>query len=498
MVLIISVYEIFLFHIIACYFICDYFRCAKNKSLHNITIIIMATVKAFIRTGKKGKPVNVRFRLSDGRDIQLFHVSEIYIQPEKWDAKNEKHISPRIATKLERSEEKQFNDSIIERKGLVLSTYLNNEIKDSETLNDLIDKALNPNRGVTNLHDLNIEQRFEMYYEDAHKNGVIGSVTKKSYAVFARELRRFLIINRLVGIKTSEFSNNHILELMQFLKMEYTFVEHYIDLYKDVRNVPTEQRVKNTIATKLKRFQAFFNEIENRDEIQINPFRKLGRKQRSQILREQYDEPVFLLKSEFMQIKEAVVPKSLQSAKDTFLLHCALGCRIGDYQRLSYDNISVEDGIPYMHYMPEKTKKDGAIRSEIKTPLLKFALDIIKKTNFDLPLLKYASGKDGYNKKIRKLIKFIGIERKVACYNEQKGINEYKSLSDIASSKLARKTHVDIMNKVQVNLYAAGLHKEGSRAVERYTSMGIEDRFILMCAAFGEDDYRVDDKLNVK
>ena len=37
----------------------------------------MTTVKAFIRTGKKDKEVNVRFRLSDGRNVQLFHKSDI-------------------------------------------------------------------------------------------------------------------------------------------------------------------------------------------------------------------------------------------------------------------------------------------------------------------------------------------------------------------------------------------------------------------------------------
>lgn len=51
----------------------------------------MTTVKAFIRTGKKDKEVNVRFRLSDGRNVQLFHKSEIMVLPNIWDAKNEQY-----------------------------------------------------------------------------------------------------------------------------------------------------------------------------------------------------------------------------------------------------------------------------------------------------------------------------------------------------------------------------------------------------------------------
>ncbi len=54
-----------------------------------------------------------------------------------------------------------------------------------------------------------------------------------------------------------------------------------------------------------------------------------------------------------------------------------------------------------------------------------------------------------------------------------------------------RVTHVDMLNKVQINYYAAGLHREGSKAVFRYTSLELADRFALLNAAFGEEGYRV-------
>ena len=53
------------------------------------------------------------------------------------------------------------------------------------------------------------------------------------------------------------------------------------------------------------------------------------------------------------------------------------------------------------------------------------------------------------------------------------------------------------MNKVQVDLYAAGLHRQGSKAVLRYTMLELRDRFVLMCAAFGEEQYKVDDRFEV-
>ena len=39
--------------------------------------------------------------------------------------------------------------------------------------------------------------------------------------------------------------------------------------------------------------------------------------------------------------------------------------------------------------------------------------------------------------------------------------------------------------------YAARLHREGSKAVFRYTSLELSDRFALLNAAFGEEGYRV-------
>lgn len=46
-------------------------------------------------------------------------------------------------------------------------------------------------------------------------------------------------------------------------------------------------------------------------------------------------------------------------------------------------------------------------------------------------------------------------------------------------------------------MYAAGLHREGSKAVKRYTMMELKDRFALMCVAFGEKEYKVDENLCV-
>ena len=104
----------------------------------------------------------------------------------------------------------------------------------------------------------------------------------------------------------------------------------------------------------------------------------------------------------------------------------------------------------------------------------------------------------GYNTKIRSILETCKIDRQVAHYDELKKENEYMPLYKAASSKLARKTHVDMMNKVQIDKYVAGLHKAGSGAVDRYTSLELKDRFKLMSLAFGQKPYTVDNNLNIR
>ena len=52
----------------------------------------MATVTAFVRTSstKSDLNVNLRFRLRDGRNTQLFYKSDIMLNPDLWDGKKEK------------------------------------------------------------------------------------------------------------------------------------------------------------------------------------------------------------------------------------------------------------------------------------------------------------------------------------------------------------------------------------------------------------------------
>lgn len=223
-----------------------------------------------------------------------------------------------------------------------------------------------------------------------------------------------------------------------------------------------------------------------------------GKEKRKAVMKTKYDDPFFLRKEELQAIIKAKLPAIYDDTRYAFLVQCAFGCRISDFSQMSMASIAVSDeGIPYVHYLPQKTAGAQEGNSEVQTPIVRYAFDIIKRTNFEFPILKNVFGEYGYNAKIKSLLQICKIDRPVAQYNEITKKNDYTPFYKIGSSKLARKTHVDLMSKVQVDQYTAGLHKVGSSAVNRYTMMELKDRFALMNAAFDQKPYKVDEELNI-
>ena len=231
---------------------------------------------------------------------------------------------------------------------------------------------------------------------------------------------------------------------------EYTYVPLYPELYpRHSGHRPPKQRMRDTMVVHdLKLLQAFVAELENTREIRRSPFRSISVEKRRMMMHVMYDTPIFLRADELRRVIKTEVPADLQWAKDLFVLNCAIGCRISDLLSLTMDKVAVsDDGIPYVHYIPRKTAKIQSSNQEVITPLIAPALEIV---------------------------------------NPELGDNVYRPIYEVASSKLARKTHVDMLTKVQINYYAAGLHRNGSDAVFRYTRLELADRFALMRAAFGE------------
>ena len=349
-------------------------------------------------------------------------------------------------------------------------------------------------------HTVPVYNRLTQYLDETYRDGLIG---QKRYNVLmgkARKLLRFLIIKGLSGISSREFTTDLLLEYRKFIYDEYLYVSHFPELYPkgEGRHAPRRRCKNTTVVHDLKALQAFFRELEDTGEIRRSPFKKISFEKRRSIMHVMYDAPIFLKAEEFRLVMKTTVPSELQQTKDIFVLNCALGCRISDLKRLTMNKVAVSDeGIPYIHYIPSKTAWAQTTNQEIQTPLICPALEIIRRTRLAFNGHNPKYEKQVYNKNLRRLLEYCGIDRLVCLYDSEQGDNAYRPLYEVASSKLARKTHVDMLTKVQINYYAAGLHREGSGAVFRYTQLELKDRFTLLLAAFGEADYRVDKELHI-
>lgn len=454
------------------------------------------------RTSKQEGTIRLRFRLRDGRGVDLYHKSEIDADLKDLDKFTDTgELKSRVSIY-----NKQLKLDIDTEIDAIEAAYRQLcEAKDktritSEDFENAISIVLHPQKEVKALTEMPLIDRFSKYIEDGLRDGNFGVGRQKHYKVSLGELTRFLTIQHRLKVTPSEFDADDLMEFRQFLFDEYKYVDKHKSLYDMVKakSIPSERRDQNTVATKMKKIQAFFNELIEKGELSVSPFIYLGRNKKRTMMRESYDPPVFLLQDEFQKVRDSEVPEALQETKDAFALQCALGCRISEFKRLSMDNIDVSDeGIMFVHYLPEKTLRENIGRKEIRTPVMRFAYDIIMKYRFKFHILKYIYGKSGYNVKIKELIKHCGIDRKCAVFDEELGNNKYLPLYGLASSKTSRKTHVDILTKAQINMYAAGLHREGSDAVNHYTHMDMKDRFMLMCYAYGQPVYYVDHNFNI-
>ena len=330
--------------------------------------------------------------------------------------------------------------------------------------------------------------RLLRYIDEAHRDGVMGDARYAVALGKASKLRRFLIINGRRSMTAKDFTAEMVLEFRQFIFDEYKYVSLYPDLYpRGSGHRPPQKRLRiTTVVHDLKLLQAFFAELEDTNEIRRSPFRRISVEKRRIIMHVMYDVPVFLRAEELKQVMRTAVPGELQWVKDLFVLNCAIGCRISDLLRLTMDHVAVsEDGIPYVHYMPSKTSRMQTTNVEVMTPLIDPALEIIQRTRLKLMGDNQHYGKQRYNKALRELLQYCGITRQVSLFCHETRENVYRSLYEVATSKLARKTHIDMLNKVQINFYVAGLHHTGSDAVFRYTSLELSDRYALLNAAFG-------------
>lgn len=431
----------------------------------------MATIKAFIRVSTKNtERANIRFRLTDGRNIQLFYKSELEIEPKVWD---EKAQSIKAKVVYDSTKRLLFNKSVSELKQVILDAYneADKEALTSETFCTIVDERLHPDKYLKPSNDF-----FSIMSEFLQKRK-LSEVREKNFMVLYRALKRyemFVSINqkKVFMLDIDTINSDTIEDFESFLRNEHTLYMEYPQLYEGFpANVSKLRKTKmpvqrgdNTICSIFNRLRAFINWCNEQGKTTNKPFANY-----EGVTTEKYGTPFYITIDERNQIADFDLSNRPQLAiqRDIFVFQCLIGCRVSDLLKMTEANVmrgAVE-------YIPQKTKEDNPII--VRVPLNGRAQALLEKykgVDSKKRLFPFISDVK-YNKAIKDIFRLCGITRIVTILNPTNGQEEKRPINEVASSHMARRTFVgNLYKKVKDPNLVGSLsgHREGSKAFARY------------------------------
>ena len=432
----------------------------------------MATLNAFIRASKGKDTAFVRFRLSEGRKVQLFYTSAISVKVALWDSKRECISTKKVCRATYR---KEVDNAILEMRERILQVYEanRNKITNSKDLALMVEgKVQNETFALSDICEC-----FTSFMQERTLN--VSQRTKDHYNALRTCLKRFILVSNEIGNPTNfkclqAINETDITRFEAFLRDEHLYVPKYAKIYETIPfadltklgRPPQRERSRNTTHKYMKDLNVFFKWCVNNDIITKNPMR--GYK----IVSEVYGTPYYLTKEErnYIASFDLSESKTLEVARDCFIFQCFVGCRFGDLYRLTKENVN--NG--YLEYVPQKTKGKRAnvirvpLHDEAKRILLKYA-DTNRKTL--LPLRPWV---DNQNKLIKRFFTLMGITRKVMVFNSTTMQEEARPLNEVASTHLARRTFIGILYK-QIKdpclISSMSGHAPNSTAFARYRTI---------------------------
>ena len=438
----------------------------------------MPTVKAFIRTTSSKTDVNIRFRYSDGRNVQLFHKSEILINPVAFDGKKE-CVKAKIV--FDAGKRKQIDKGISERKDLIKKLCVgiaDKNVLTSEWLENSIDKELHPEKYDTTPK----AQTFFESFEDFLQKRPLSEIRKKNFRVIVRALQRYELYTRKAvkgkqnfSLSFDTFTPDTIRDLTDFLKRENEIRKEYPELYELCPEYhdpkPRGQNTINDILTKLRTL--FLWAVEN-GKTTNNPFRKFSVEDCV------YGTPYYISVEErnMLYYTDLSSRPALETQRDIFVFQCLIGCRVSDFYKFTKQNV-INGAI---EYVARKTKDGRPVT--VRVPLNDKAKEILNKyADYDgETLLPYISDQK-YNKAIKEAFKVAGLTRLVMIIDPLTREGITRPLNEIASSHLARRTFVGNLYKRTKDPNQVGVlsgHKEGSKAFARYRDIDEDDKIELV------------------
>lgn len=430
----------------------------------------MASVTAFIRVSTKRKDkVHVRFRLRDGRNVQLFHKSEIEIIPSDWDSTKQAIKAKVLYNEKERA---IFAEKIATRKKIILDAYNNQSNKEGLTSNWLeieVDKKLNPEKYAA---PEDTPQTFFEAFDEFLNKRKISDVRKKNFRVIGRAFQRYELYRSIktqqnFSLELNSITPDILRDAEVFLKKEHIIFEKYPEIYEAVPETRTPQpRGQNTINDIFTKLRTFYLWAIEAGKTENNPFKTFSVEECV------YGTPYYITVEERNQLYNTDISSRPQLAiqRDIFVFQCLIGCRVGDLYKMTKSNV-INGAI---EYIARKTKEGRPVT--VRVPLNAIAKEILDRYPGGQSLLPFIS-EQKYNVAIKEMFRLAGLTRPITILNPTTGEPDIKPLNEIASSHLARRCFVGNLYKQVKDPNLVGAlsgHKEGSKAFARYREIDDE------------------------
>lgn len=358
--------------------------------------------------------------------------STIYIQQAKKNTYNKAGDSAqRINARLKKME--LAAQSVYERyyQNVEIDSFDKNEFK------KYLQIELNEYEGDISNEVYTIQKAYEKYYIESN----VSYNRKKHFKSDKERIKKYL------GSKKIDFSNFDPTDYQKYLISNFVLSE-------------------NTVVTIMKRLKTFFNYCKSElKAIERSPFDDFNFADKIGV--EIYEEPICLTRDELTKLYTHDMPDYIHDrVRDMFCLQSAIGCRVSDFIRLTYNNIHDNRLI----YYPQKTKEQV---QKVIVPLSNRANSIIAKykglsdNNLIMPFINSVE----YNKVLKKVFAIAKLDRVIVQFDRSAGKEKYVKLCDIASSHLARRTFVDILCQAGEPIHVVASmsgHSENSKAFDRY------------------------------
>ena len=401
----------------------------------------MATVTAFIRTSKKTDRANVRFRLRDGRNIQIFYKSSLEVNPVVWDAKKQEIKAKIVYDTAKRAE---FNQTVANYKKLLLDVYRSMPLNEPITTDKFkieVDKALHPEKYGLSLKP----QTFFEVWEEFLESKKLAEPRKRAFMVIYRALQRFELYEKIRGefeLTLDGITANTLQKFEDFLVNEHKSFKRYPKIYEAVPETRTPKpRGHNTINGIFVKLRTFFLWAIDNEKTTNNPYKK------HKIKESVYGTPTYITTQEIELLYNTDFSHNPQLAtqRDIFVFQCLIGCRVVDLMKLTKMNI-IGDAIEYI-----AGKTANIHPNTIRVNLNKISQEILDRyKDYEGPGLFPFITEQRYNKYIKDMLLKAGITRTVTILNPVTRLAEQKPINEIASSHIARRS-------CSINLINAGV-----------------------------------------